>query len=145
MKYSWSSTAPSNFLRKWSVFSFDIYQLQPLFQHKLSANPLFLCKILVGKIRNTSFTQDIHVCFSQALLCFFCYILLITISLLLRPLGQLNCRMVPYAGSLVQRGGHMLRLERSLTSYIAILDYNFASGRPKNNNTIEKVTPRICG
>ena len=38
-------------------------------------------------------------------------------------------------------GGHMLRFERSLTSYIAILEYKFVSIRPKNNNYDSKSCP----
>ena len=70
------------------------------------------------------------------------FVLFVTISLLWRPQDQLNCCMVPYAyaGNLVKRGGHMLHLEHSLTSYIAILDYKFDLGQAKNNNAIKKVT-----
>ena len=39
----------------------------------------------------------------------------------------------------------MLHLEHYLTSYIAILDYRFELGRPKNNNTIKKVTTNLVG
>ena len=41
----------------------------------------------------------------------------------------------------MKRGGHMLHFERSLTSYITILDHKFVSGRPKNNNYDSKSCP----